>query len=165
MNRRQGEACSSPPGRPCTPFTSVPEGYQRTELGLFPAEWSVCSIGELFDFLRTASNSRADLDGTGDTAYLHYGDIHIRFNHFIDFSCDNVPRLAADTRDAAALLRNGDLIVADASEDEAGVGKSVEIRNLGSTIAVSGLHTLLLRPKNWRTIEGYRGYHILRTSL
>ena len=158
MNRRQGKACSSPPGRPLTPFASVPEGYQRTELGLFPAEWSVYSIGELFDYLRTASNSRADLDGTGDTAYVHYGDIHTRFNHFIDFSRDSVPRLSADTSVTAAFLRNGDLIVADASEDESGVGKSVEIRNLGNTKAVSGLHTLLLRPKNRRTIEGYRGY-------
>jgi len=39
-----------------------------TELGLIPAEWSTCSIGELFDFLRTASNSRTDLDNTGDIA-------------------------------------------------------------------------------------------------
>ena len=158
MNRGQGGPCSSPPGMPRAPFASVPHGYQRTESGLFPAEWSVCSVGELFDFLGTASNSRADLDITGDTAYVHYGDIHTRFNHFIDFSRDNVPRLSADRSVAAALLRDGDLIVADASEDEAGVGKSVEVRNLGNTKAVSGLHTLLLRPRNRRTVEGYRGY-------
>ena len=125
---------------------------------MFPAEWSVCSVGKLFNFLGTASNSRADLEITGDTAYVHYGDIHTRFNHFIDFSRDSVPRLSADRSVAAALLRDGDLIVADASEDEAGVGKSVEVRNLGNTKAVSGLHTLLLRPRNRRTVEGYRGY-------
>ena len=158
MNRGQEGVCRSPPGKPRAPFAGVPDGYQRTELGLLPAEWSICSVGELFDYLRTASNSRADLDGTGDTAYVHYGDIHICFDHFIDFSRDDVPRLSADTRVAAALLRNGDLIVADASEDEAGVGKSVEIRNLGTTKAVSGLHTFLLRPKNRCTSEGYRGY-------
>ena len=48
--------------------------------------------------------------------------------------------------------------MADASEDEDGVGKSVEIRNVGATKAVSGLHTFLLRPKDRRTSEGYRGY-------
>ena len=165
VNRGQAGVCRSPPGMPRAPFASVPDGYRWTELGLFPAEWSVCSVGELFDYLRTASNSRADLDGTGDTAYVHYGDIHIRFNHFIDFSRDDVPRLSADTRVAAALLRNGDLIVADASEDEAGVGKSVEVRNLGTTKAVSGLHTFLLRPKNRRTSEGYRGYLLEEPSV
>ena len=140
------------------PLDCVLDGYERTELGLIPAEWSVCSIGELFDFLRTASNSRADLDNTGNTAYVHYGDIHTRFNHFVDFSCDDIPSLAAGTIVTAPLLRNGDLIVADASEDASGVGKSVEVRNLDTTRAISGLHTFLLRSKNRRTTEGYRGY-------
>ena len=165
MNRGQGDVCSSPPGRSRAPDGSAPEGYQRRELGLFPAEWSVGSIGELFDFLRTASNSRADLDNTGDTVYVHYGDIHTQFDHFIDFSRDDVPCLAAGTGVTAALLRNGDLIVADASEDETGVGKSVEVRNLGTTKAVAGLHTFLLRPKNRRTFEGYRGYLLEELSV
>ena len=132
---------------------------------MFPAEWSVCSVGELFDCLRTASNSRAELDDTGDVAYVHYGDIHTRFNHFIDFTRESVPRLSADRSVTAALLRDGDLIVADASEDESGVGKSVEIRNLGATKAVSGLHTLLLRSKDRRTSEGYRGYLLEEPSV
>ena len=133
-------------------------GYKRTEVGVIPEEWSVFYIGELFDYLRTASNSRADLGDTGVVAYVHYGDIHTRFHHFIDFSRDNVPRLLAGKSVTAARLRDGDLIVADASEDEAGVGKSVEVRNLGTTEAVSGLHTFLLRSKDRRVHDGYRGY-------
>ena len=158
MDRGQGLVCNSPTRGRRAPLTSVPDGYQRTDLGVIPAEWSICSVGELFDCLITASKPRADLDDTGDTAYVHYGDIHTRFNHFIDFSRDNVPRLSAGTHTTATQLRNGDLIVADASEDESGVGKSVEIRNLGTTKAVSGLHTFLLRPKDRRISEGYRGY-------
>ena len=136
----------------------VPVGYKRTEVGVIPEDWSMFSIGELFDYLRTASNSRADLGDAGVVAYLHYGDIHTRFHHFIDFSRDNVPRLLAGKSVTATRLRDGDLIVADASEDEAGVGKSVEVRNLGATEAVSGLHTFLLRSKNRRVHDGYRGY-------
>lgn len=136
----------------------VPAGYKRTKVGVIPEDWSVCSIGELFRYLPTAANSRADLDGTGNVAYVHYGDIHTRFHHFIDFSSDDVPRLSADKNITASRLRDGDLIVADASEDEAGVGKSVEVQNLGATEAVSGLHTLLLRAKNLRVHDGYRGY-------
>ena len=136
----------------------VPVGYKRTEVGVIPSDWNVFSIGELFNYLSTANNSRADLDNTGVIAYIHYGDIHTRFHHFIDFSRDNLPCLSACKRVTAARLRDGDLIVADASEDEDGVGKSVEIRNLGETEAVSGLHTLLLRPKDQRVHDGYRGY-------
>ena len=141
-----------------TPSKEVPEGYKRTEVGVIPIDWSMFSIGELFDYLRTASNSRADLGDTGVVAYVHYGDIHTRFHHFIDFSRDNVPRLLAGKSATATRLRDGDLIVADASEDETGVGKSVEVRNLGTTEAVSGLHTLLLRSKDQRVKDGYCGY-------
>ena len=143
----------------------VPMGYKRTEVGVIPSDWSVYSIGDLFDYLRTASNSRADLGDTGDVAYVHYGDIHTRFHHFIDFSRDKLPRLSVDKGVTANRLREGDLIVADASEDETGVGKSVEVRNLGTTEAVAGLHTLLLRPKDLRTREGYRGYLLEKDSV
>ena len=137
----------------------VPTGYKQTEVGVIPSDWSMFTIGELFEYLQTASNSRADLGDTGVVAYVHYGDIHTRFNHFIDFSRDNVPRLLAGKSVTATRLRDGDLIVADASEDETGVGKSVEVRNLGTTEAVSRLHTLLLRPRTSRLIhDGYRAY-------
>ena len=136
----------------------TPAGYRRTEVGVIPEDWSVFSIGELFNYLPTAANSRADLDDTGNVAYVHYGDIHTRFHHFIDFSSDDVPRLLVGKSVTATRLRDGDLIVADASEDEAGVGKSVEARNLGTTEAVAGLHTFLLRSKDRRVHDGYRGY-------
>ena len=139
-------------------------GCQRTEVENTPADWSVFSIGDLFTYLRTASNSRADLGSTGEVAYVHYGDIHTRFHHhFVDFSYHRVPRLSNSRVSTATRLRDGDLIVADASEDEDGVGKSVEVRTLGTINAVSGLHTLLLRPINHRIHIGYRGY-LLQTE-
>lgn len=141
--------------------SSIPKrsmGYKQTEVGFIPTDWSVFSIGELFDYLSTASNSRADLGDTGVVAYVHYGDLHTRFHHFIDFSRDKVPCLLPDKSVTATRLRDGDLIVADASEDEAGVGKSVEVRNIGATEAISGLHTFLLRSKDQRVQDGYRGY-------
>lgn len=136
----------------------LPEGYKQTEWGVIPNDWSVFSIGELFDFQSTASNSRADLGDSGQTAYVHYGDIHTRFDHFVDFSRDNVPFLLLGKSVTTTRLRDGDLVVADASEDEIGVGKSVEIRNLGTTDAVSGLHTFLLRSRDKRVLDGFRGY-------
>ena len=143
----------------------VPSGSKWTDAGIIPEKWDVLAIKELFDYLPTASYSRADLGETGDLAYVHYGDIHTRFHHFIDFSVDDVPRLTNRPNITAARLRNGDLIIADASEDEAGVGKSVEVRNLGEIAAISGLHTLLLRSKNDRTCKGYRAYILEKPAV
>lgn len=134
------------------------QGYKRTEWGVIPIDWSVFSVGELFDFLSTASNSRSELGDSGDIAYVHYGDIHKQFEHFIDFSFGNLPYLMSGKNVTATRLRDGDLVVADASEDEIGVGKSAEIRNLGTGEAVSGLHTFLLRAKDTRVQEGFRGF-------
>ena len=74
-----------------------------------------------------------------------------------------MPSLSEDKRVRASRLRDGDLIVVDASEDESGVGKSVEVCNLGAVEAVAGLHTLLLRSKDLRVVDGFRGY-LLETA-
>ena len=131
---------------------------QHTELHAIPEDWEVATIEQLFNFERTASNSRSDLDDAGDVAYVHYGDLHTRFSHFVDFSRAQLPHLSEPLEVTATLLRDGDLVVADASEDEAGVGKSAEVRNVGSKAAISGLHTFLLRARDRRICCGYRGY-------
>ena len=139
--------------------------YKQSEIGMIPSDWSVFSIGDLFDYMHTASNARSDLDHTGTVSYVHYGDIHVRFNHFIDFNHDEIPRLSDNKSTTATRLCDGDLIVADASEDETGVGKSVEVRNLGAIEAISGLHTFLLRAKDERIHHGYRGYVLEKPSV
>ena len=55
-------------------------------------------------------------------------------------------------------MKNGDLVLADASEDYDGVGKGVEIKNLGDSKAISGLHTFLLRDKDSNFVLGYKGF-------
>ena len=136
----------------------VPHGYKRTEVGVIPEDWDTFRVEQLFAFLRTASNPREDLGESGAIAYVHYGDLHTRFKHIIDFSRDHLPRLTNTQNVTATLLRNGDLIVADASEDEAGLGKSVGVRNIGPMAAISGLHTFLLRPRDRRVCHDYVGY-------
>ena len=135
-------------------------GYKRTEVGVIPEDWDLVSVEQLFTFHRTASNSRADLDNSGIVAYVHYGDLHTRFDHYIDFSRNHLPRLSESRcrHLTATLLRDGDLVVADASEDLVGVGKSVEVRNIGSVVAISGLHTFLLRSRDRRVCPGFCGY-------
>jgi type I restriction enzyme S subunit len=61
---------------------------------------------------------------------------------------------------AAALdrLRDGDLVFADASEDIAGVSKSVEIRGVSNTELVSGLHTIAARFDKDVLADGFKAF-------
>jgi type I restriction enzyme S subunit len=136
----------------------LPQGYKRTEVGVIPVDWEVRSFGEVFDFLPTATNSRADLSEHGEIAYIHYGDIHTKWHNFLDFKVCDVPNIDAHKVKSASLLQEGDLVMADASEDYNGISKSIEIQNLENRKAVAGLHTFLLREKSGFVAKGYRGY-------
>lgn len=131
----------------------------RRRLPGFHEEWDYVPFGKIFEFLPTATNSRADLGPEGDAYYIHYGDIHTRFHTHLDFRVSAPPKIARDRCPAAAPLRNGDWIMADASEDFDGVGKSVEVRGLRpDDIAVAGLHTFLLRERTPTFVPGFKGH-------
>ena len=125
----------------------------------FSEEWEVRTFGDIFQYYPTATNSRNDLFPAGDTFYIHYGDIHTRFHNHLNFSVVRPPRIDRSRCPNAALLKNGDWIMADASEDLDGVGKSIEVQGLStSTAAVAGLHTFLLREKNQTFSPGFKGH-------
>lgn len=120
--------------------------------------WVISSIGELFDSLPTASYSRAFLIETGSIGYIHYGDIHTKFNTFIDISKDQLPFIPADLKKRYHLVKDGDLVLTDASEDYTGIGKAVEIINVGKRKAICGLHTILLRGSKQVFYTGFKTY-------
>lgn len=125
----------------------------------FSGEWEVKTFGEIFDYQSTATNSRSDLNEDGDSYYIHYGDIHTRFHSHLDFRINQPPRIKRGRCRNASLIKNGDWILADASEDFDGVGKSIEILGLEEGVfAVSGLHTFLLREKNQTFAPGFKGH-------
>ncbi len=132
--------------------------YTHEKFGLVPIGWDVVKLGSSFDFFPTASYSRALLSETGDCGYIHYGDIHTRFDRFIDAVTDTLPCISEDMAKRYTPITDGDLIISDASEDYEGVGKSVEVINVGEKVIISGLHTLHLRVKNNDFIKGFKGY-------
>lgn len=134
-------------------------GYKQTEIGVIPEDWDIKSYGEVFDFLSTISNSRADLCFKGDFGYIHYGDIHTRWENTLDLSKSELPELRRDKiKKLPASLRDGDLVMADASEDYEGIAKTVEVKNIGEKKVFSGLHTFLMRDRNSVFSDGIRGY-------
>jgi type I restriction enzyme S subunit len=128
----------------------------QTRLPGFHDEWQVERLGDHVTFLRNGVNSRAELLAQGRVRYLHYGDIHACGDTYL--SPDSLPSLPDAKAARLDRLRDGDLIFADASEDMAGVGKSVELRGVGNTEVVSGLHTIAARFDKAVLADGFKGF-------
>lgn len=115
---------------------------------------------EFFDFLPTYSHSKSQMtysSGDEESVYaIHYGDIHTKFSSYIKIGKSNVPHLLENVSiSSVRLLREGDIVVTDASEDYDGVGSSVEILDLGGNRCIAGLHTFALRPKEGLVAKGF----------
>lgn len=132
--------------------------YKASELGQIPEDWNVVKVEETFRFLSTASFSRDELGSEGNVQCLHYGDIHTKYDEFIDFTHVELPKVIGRKGLNYPLLQDGDIIMADASEDYTGLCKSVELKNIGNKKVISGLHTILLREKNNTYENGFKGY-------
>jgi type I restriction enzyme, S subunit len=69
-----------------------------------------------------------------------------------------LPSISFDKAKKYSFIINGDLLMADASEDYSGICKSVEVVNVSKQKMISGLHTFLLRDTNKTFVDGFRGY-------
>ncbi len=144
--------------KPDGTYRTPKEFYIDEKFGKVPVGWEVKRIDEVFNFFPTASYSRSMLLDEGDCKYIHYGDIHTRFDTFLDISKETLPYINKDMVKKYVYLEDGDIIISDTSEDYEGVGKLIEIVNLGDFKVISGLHTLLIRPKTDELINGFKGY-------
>ena len=97
----------------------------------------------------------------GTVKNIHYGDVLINFDAYIDVQNAVLPRIVNDakaTKAAKSTLKDGDVVIADTAEDET-VGKCAEIGNLVNDVVVSGLHTIPSRPK-FKFGKGYLGFYM-----
>ena len=128
----------------------------------FSDAWEQRKFDEVFDC--TVPNntlSRAELSyDEGTVLNVHYGDVLIKYGSVLDVQKDDIPRIPHRCREDfnGALLQDGDVIIADTAEDET-TGKACEIGNLQGSAIVSGLHTMVCRPRN-RMALGYLGYYL-----
>ncbi|WP_164905157.1 restriction endonuclease subunit S [Aequorivita ciconiae] len=124
----------------------------------------------MFDFLSTNSLSRNQLNYEEEKGVynIHYGDIHATYKRpILDFEIENrVPKINKEIAisNNADYLKDGDLVIADASEDYEGVGEAIELKNVNDREVISGLHTFAFRDKANKTAEGFRVY-IFRNPL
>ena len=128
----------------------------------FTEAWEQRKFDEVFDC--TVPNntlSRAELSyDEGTVLNVHYGDVLIKYGSVLDVQKDDIPRIPYRCREDfnGALLQDGDVIIADTAEDET-TGKACEIGNLQGRAIVSGLHTMVCRPRH-RMALGYLGHYL-----
>ncbi|HAQ20087.1 MAG TPA: hypothetical protein DCR40_12785 [Prolixibacteraceae bacterium] len=135
-----------------------------------PSDWTNPEFGTVFSFLKSFSYSREQLtdEKTNDEIRnIHYGDIHATYeNEILDFETEQrVPFLKDGFLDVNKFddeefpsLQDGDLIMADASEDFEGVCNCVELKNINGRKVVSGLHTFAARGNVDIIAAGFRTY-------
>ena len=124
--------------------------------------WTQIPMGEVYSFKGNNSLSRDKLNYVaGSVKNIHYGDIHAKFACHFDITKELVPFINESeegiVRDGN-LCAAGDMVFADASEDMADIGKSIEIVRLSGESVVSGLHTILARPTGVRVALGFGGH-------
>lgn len=128
----------------------------------FTDAWEQRKFKDTFDYMQNNALSRAELSSAdGKVMNVHYGDILIKYGEVIDVKKDELTYLLDESlvkKYQTSLLQNGDIIIADAAEDET-VGKCSEMAGLTDEIVLSGLHTIPCRPKE-NFAEGYLGYYM-----
>lgn len=142
-----------------------------------PADWETPSFNEVYSLLKTFSFSRSQLSSSrtiDEIQNIHYGDIHATFDSEIfDFENESrvpylldglIPKESFDTDEFPA-LKNGDLIIADASEDYEGICDCIEVKNLNGRNVISGLHTFAARANEKSIAFGFRTYSLKHSQV
>ncbi|MDD2814969.1 MAG: restriction endonuclease subunit S [Thiotrichaceae bacterium] len=142
---------------------NVPKLRFKDEDGQDFPEWEEKTLGDIFKFITTNSFSRELLSyDEGTVKNIHYGDIHKKFKSNFHIKNEQVPFISSHV-DISRIsedcyCKEGDLIVADASEDYADIGKSIEIISLDNQKLLAGLHTYILRDVSKRIALGFSCY-------
>ena len=130
--------------------------YKQTEVGLIPEDWDLVPFDKVFTFHSTSNYSKAQMSDDEEVGCIHYGLIHAIPNTQYNLK-NGVKYYVSSDQAKYDLVRDGDVIMVDASEDLEGVNKSVEVCGIGNKKYISGLHTYLLRDKNGSLADNFRG--------
>jgi type I restriction enzyme S subunit len=114
-------------------------------IGDIPADWEVNRLGYMFLFGKGLSITKEDLQDEG-VSVVSYGEIHSKYGFSVNpnknhLRCVNEKYLRTDRN---SLLRHGDFVYADTSEDIEGSGNFTYLNSKTATFA--GYHTIILKP-------------------
>lgn len=114
-------------------------------IGKMPKEWGIARLKTLFSFSKGLSITKADLVECG-IPVISYGQIHAKTNTGTHLS-DDLLRYVPDKYIESSpdcLIKQGDIILADTSEDLTGLGNAVLMDRQEQVFA--GYHTIIMHP-------------------
>ena len=132
--------------------------------------WLAPQLADLYGFKRTTTLSRDNLNYEfGTIRNIHYGDIHTKFKPLFRLENEHVPYVnldvAPDGFDDDAFCEEGDIVLADASEDLDDVGKAIEVVSLNGERVVAGTHTILATRRGSVPVVGFGGQLFQSTAV
>lgn len=124
--------------------------------------WLAPQLSDLYRFKRTNTLSRDKLNyEAGTIKNIHYGDIHTKFKPMFRVAEEHLPFVNSDAQangfDDDAFCSEGDIVLADASEDLDDVGKAIEVISLNGERVVAGTHTILATRRGNVPVVGFGG--------
>lgn len=130
--------------------------------------WQTPQLSDLYCFKRTNTLSRDKLNyEAGTIKNIHYGDIHTKFKPLFRVDHEYVPfinpEVSVDAFEEEDDCEEGDIVLADASEDLNDVGKAIEIISLDGQRVVAGTHTILATRHGSMPVVGF-GAHLFQSA-
>jgi len=137
-------------------FPQEGECVPKVRFNGFTGKWVKKRLGEVVEKVKSYSLSRdVETEEATGYRYIHYGDIHKQIADLI--TCDE--QLPYIKYGDYFTLNQGDLILADASEDYTGIAEPSVILHEPTDKIIAGLHTIALRPKNTNSLYLYYLMH------
>ena len=135
----------------------------KLRFSFYNSNWGTKLYGDIYSFYSTNSLSRDNLNyKSGKVFNIHYGDIHTKFATMFDLNKELTPFVNVEVDlskySEEKYCKDGDLVIADASEGYEDIGKTIELINLNNERVLAGLHTFLARPNKYEMAIGFAGY-------
>ncbi len=116
-------------------------------LGEIPSDWEVLRFRDICDFGKGLNITKENLDDIGIPC-VNYGEVHSKYSFEVNPEVHQLKCVSEDYLKSSpkSLLRYGDFVFADTSEDIDGSGNFTYLNSHQITFA--GYHTVIVRPKN-----------------
>ena len=123
-------------------------------LGEVPRYWSTSKLRYLFTFAKGLNITKENLKYDGIPC-VNYGEVHSKYGFEVDINKHHLKCVDESYLNSSpnALLKMGDLVFADTSEDIEGSGNFTQLTSEHAVFA--GYHTIIARPKNRQSSRFY----------
>jgi type I restriction enzyme S subunit len=104
---------------------TLPDGYQRTEVGVIPKDWNVKELYEIGTFAKGKGIRKSDVLDDGIPC-IRYGEIYTKHDEYIKSFHSYI---SDEDASKAKILKSGDILFAGSGETKEEIGKCVAFLN------------------------------------